>query len=99
MKDEKKIPDEDIQRWIEYEILDLVTDIVEQGCHWSWCSWKHDTRNDILIRDADRNVIGYHWDKIHGKKRKQIKFEIKKLKRAFKEHYELFNKCLKETKK
>lgn len=92
MKNEKKVSNEDVGSMIRAEILDMVTDIVEQGCRWFWCSWKADTRNDILIRNEDRQVVDYRLDKIHGKKRKKIKFEIKKIKRAFKQQYELFNK-------
>ena len=99
MKDEEIVSDEAIEKMIHDEILDTVRRIVEQGSLDTWCSWKDETRKDILIyKDVTneygtrRKVVGYHWDKIHGKKRKWIKFEIKKIKKRVKAQYEMWNK-------
>lgn len=92
MRDEKIVTREQIDERIKHEILDIVKRIVEQNSLNCWSSWKDDTRNDILIRDEKRNVIDYRWEKIHGKKRKWIKFEIKKLKKNYNNQYALWNK-------
>ena len=92
MTQEKSISKEAMEECIRQETLEIVKDIVEQNSLNSWCSWLNDTRNDILIRNKDREVIGYRWNKIHGRKRKWIKFEIKKLKKAVYNQYNTFNK-------
>ena len=91
MKDEEPVTKEQINKMINQEILYIVERLVEQNCLGCWSSWKHDTRNDILIRDKDRNVIAYRWNKIHGKNRKRIKFEIKKAKKNYNIQYDLWN--------
>lgn len=103
MKEEKPISKERIEEIINGEALDIVERIVEQGCLYRWRSDKRDTRNDILIRkevDYDgrtkREVVGCRWNKIHGKKRKQIKFEIKKMKKRVYKAFELWNKYVGE---
>lgn len=97
MKDEKIVTKEQIDEMIKHEILDIVRGIVEQNSLNSWSSWKDDTRNDILIRDEKRRVINYRWEKIHGKKRKWIKFEIKKAKKNYNNQYALWNKFVGEN--
>lgn len=99
MKDEDVVTDETMEEMIHDEILNTVQKIVEQGTLDSWSSWLDDTRNDILIRKdvvhewgTRREVVGYRWDKIHGKKRKWIKFEIKKIKARVRKQYEMWNK-------
>lgn len=99
MKDEEIVSKEEMARMIHDEILDTVRRIVEQGTLDSWSSWLDDTRNDILIRKdvvyewgTKREVVGYRWDKIHGKKRKWIKFEIKKIKERVRKQYEMWNR-------
>ena len=91
MKKEEIVTQEEIDKMINDEILNIVRRIVEQDCLGIWNSAKDDTRNDILIRNKDRDVIGYRWNKIHGKKRKRIKFEIKKTKKEYQRQYDLFN--------
>lgn len=99
MKDETTVSEEEMAKMIHEEILDTVERIIEQGKLDSWSSWKFDTRNDILIRKnvihewgTKREVVGYRWNKIHGKKRKWIKFEIKQIKKRVKKQYEMWNK-------
>lgn len=91
MNEEEHVSQEEINESINNTVLSIVTHIIEQNSLTSWCSWKDNTRNDILIRNKDKDVIGYRWNKIHGKKRKWIKFEIKKTKKNFQKQYDLFN--------
>lgn len=99
MKDEEIVSQAKMDEMINREILKTVERIVEQGSLDCWSSWKDDTRNDILIRKdvtdkygTSREVVGYHWNKIHGKKRKWIKFEIKQIKKRVKKQYDMWNK-------
>lgn len=91
MNEEENVSQEEINESINNTVLSIVTHIIEQNSLTSWCSWKDNTRNDILIRNKDKDVIGCRWNKIHGKKRKWIKFEIKKTKKNFQKQYDLFN--------
>lgn len=91
MKEETIVTEENIKEAIHNMELDLVTRIVEQNSLTCWCSWKDGTRNDILIRDKDKRVIGYRWNKIHGKKRKWIKREIKQMIKNVRSEYNVFN--------
>lgn len=57
---------------------------------WTESSWKTDMRKErLLIRKTEqwecgphRETVGIRWDKIHGKKRKVLKYMIKKSKKA-----------------
>lgn len=99
MKDENIVSEEQMAEMIHDDILNIVCRIIEHGSLNCWSSWKDDTRNDILIRKnvvhewgIEREVVGYRWNKIHGKKRKWIKFEIKQTKKRVKKQYEMWNR-------
>ena len=91
MKNEEIVPQEKINEGINDSILYIVRQIVEQNSLTCWSSWKEGTKKKVLIYDKEKNVIGYHWNKIHGKKRKWIKWEIKKTKKAYQQQYDMFN--------
>lgn len=66
-------------------------------CNWGADAWyTFDTWTDYLTDYYTRktNGGGYEprWDRIHGVKRKKLKFEIKKQKRATIKQYETYNK-------
>lgn len=51
-----------------------------------------------MIRNEDRNVIGVKWNKVHGKKRKMFKYELRKAKERVLKQDGKFNKyCGKEN--
>ena len=45
-----------------------------------------------MIRNEDRYVIGIKWDKVHGKKRKLFKYELRKAKERVLKQDNMFNK-------
>lgn len=45
-----------------------------------------------MIRNKDRHVIGIKWDKVHGKKRKLFKYELRKAKERVLKQDNMFNK-------
>lgn len=61
-----------------------------------YSSWTDYLREYYMVKCVDEN--GYtkytdiRWDRIHGWKRKILKFEIKKKKRRIKEQYDMWNK-------
>lgn len=91
MKEEESVPQEQIDKSINETALAIAADIIEQNSLKVWRSWRDNTRNDVLIRNKEKEVIGYRWNKVHGKKRKWIKFEIKKARKNFQKEYDLFN--------
>lgn len=103
MKDEKPISSEELKQIMK----DCEVDICENLCHaepfWnanscisSYDSWTDYLCKYYLIESKDEN--GYkrytdiRWDRIHGWKRKVLKFEIKKKKRRIKEQFDMWNK-------
>lgn len=70
-----------------------------------WCSnpdyYEHSSKTDSILRyylieevdeDGCSNYVGIRWDRIHGRKRKILKFEIKKQKRRIQKQYDMWNK-------
>lgn len=94
MKNESPVSEQELGEMLHRQTLDIVQDIVEQNSLDCWSSWKACTRKDILKFDyteAVPEVVDFRWDKIHGKRRKRIKFEVKKAKKAIYNQYRLFN--------
>jgi len=63
-----------------------------------WCEETDNVKRYYLIlnpkrhEEGEREYIGIRWDRIHGKKRKILKFEIKKQKKRIQQQYDVFNK-------
>ena len=49
-------------------------------------------KNKYLVKDKNNHPIGIKWDKVHGKKRKLFKYEMRKAKERVLKQYEIFNK-------
>lgn len=66
------------------------------SCVHTYCFSTDKLVNRYLIHGYDRwgnySPIDIRWDLIHGKRRKNLKFEIKKYKRALLKQYDMFNK-------
>lgn len=108
MKEEKPIPQAEIDRMKKDAEIDVVKLLCSARPFWSadpeyWIGdAKTDMRKDFyLIRDKSYDqspytwsvkYSGIRWDRIHGKKRKILKFEIKKKKRAIQQQFDLWNK-------
>lgn len=91
MKREEKFSQEDINNTIKEDGLYIVEHIVKFGS--LCCSWyPNDPHKKQLKYDKDGYCVGYNFDKIHGWKRKKIKYELKKVKREVLKQYNLFNK-------
>jgi hypothetical protein len=61
-----------------------------------WDSESDFLRDYYLIKEKDEDgndkYVGIRWDRIHGRKRKILKFEIKKQKRKIQEQFDTWNK-------
>lgn len=97
MKNETPVSEKEIEKMI----LDAAIYICEHFCRngWHLDSWwyaygEHAERQikKHLIKDTEGNYVGIRWDNIHGKKRKNLKFEIKRRTKAIKAQYETWNK-------
>lgn len=93
MKDEEPVTQEEINEMIKEAEINAVECLVESSPSWRWSSdvshfnEKHDWyKNYYLISsktDGYRRFVGIRWDRIHGRKRKELKFAIKQEKKPF----------------
>lgn len=98
MKDEQPVSKEEIQETINasvlYEAENAVTSVPRFSLH-PYCTeysrWTKLLKNYYLIME-DKKVVGIHWDRIHGKNRRNLKFLIKKRKKRILRSLEMFNK-------
>lgn len=105
MKNENPVSKEEIKEMMQECEVDVGRNLCEAYPYWSpnpkyrMCSDYTDFIKDfylILNPDKDKRVgekyISIRWDRIHGWKRKILKFEIKKRKRKIKKQYDMWNK-------
>ena len=96
MSNEEEVTEEDIKEIIECQF----NWIYDKFCYsrfefGDWMEMSYATellRKKYLIIDKDDDTIGVRWDRIHGKHRKALKFELKKRERAIRAQYAMFNK-------
>lgn len=92
MKDEEPIPTEEIEKWKKKCEVSVVEDMCTAIPFWSTHPICYESseytdylKNIFLIKNSNdegyERYIDIRWDRIHGWKRKALKFEIKKQKR------------------
>ncbi len=94
MKNEPPIPKDEIEKWKKECEISVVEDLCEASPFWSSHPnlYESSTYTDclkdfFLVKNPNEKERGYEkyirirWDRIHGWKRKILKFEIKKQKR------------------
>ena len=99
MKHEEPYTEEYIRmagKWAEVSIVNNLCR-AEQFWNPKSCCFTYSSYTDYLCslyleKDSDGNYSKVRWDRIHGKKRTILKFEIKKMKRRIREQYETFDK-------
>lgn len=98
MKHEEPYTEEYIRMAGKWTEVSIVNDLCRADQFWNpnSHSFTCDSYTDYLCRlyldkDSDGNYSKVRWDRIHGKKRKILKFEIKKKKRRIRKQYETFN--------
>ena len=51
----------------------------------------HPNKKKYIVYDKDENVVAIRWDKLHGKKRKQLKYMLKQYQKDYYKQMKLFN--------
>ena len=103
MRDEAPVSSEEILEMVNYYTIRLCENLCVSDPFWDANSntAEFSTRTDRLLKryliktkdeDGFKTYTGIRWDRIHGKKRKVLKFEIKKLKRDIQKQFEMWNK-------
>ena len=95
MKDEQVLTQEELKeclnkRLIEHAEFILTSDYFDTG----WWSRTYPTppnKKKYIVYDKDENVVAIRWDKLHGKKRKQLKYMLKQYTKAFWTQMNMFN--------
>ena len=103
MKDEVPVSKEEIAEMKKSRVIEVAQDLCSADPFWSLrpqyyeSSWRTDYIKDFyLVKGKDENgykrYVGIRWDRIHGKKRKILKFAIKKANRRIDAQYEMWNR-------
>lgn len=103
MKDEEPVSSEDTKYIMEKSEVTVCKLLCSSDPF--WCSnpdyYEYSSKTDLILRhylieevdeDGCSNYVGIRWDRIHGRKRKIVKFEIKKQKRKIREQLDMWNK-------
>ena len=95
MKDELPIGDEELKSLIKENAVEVAKDLCEAEPFWSSNPMYYesgpwtDQLKDYYVNSETDEI---RWDRIHGWKRKVLKFEIKKKKRKILKQFEMFNR-------
>lgn len=98
MKDEESVTVEEINEIKKQCEIAVAKKLCEASPFWSSNpdSYSLDSYTDYLkdyyLEKEDRDYVGIRWNRIHGWKRKVLKFEIKKQKRLVQQQYDIWNK-------
>ena len=103
MKDEESVSKEEINEMIKYGAISVCEHLCCSIPFWNGDSDCHEygprtdaLRDYYLIKTTDEegytSYTDIRWDRIHGWKRKVLKFEIKKKTRRVQKQYEIWNK-------
>lgn len=99
MKDEEPVSQEDIKQMIRDSEVSVAKSLcvaipfwsIKPEC-WEYSSYTDYIKDFFLTKNKEGNYIDIRWDRIHGWKRKVLKFEIKKQKREIQKQYDVWNK-------
>lgn len=105
MKDEQPFTQEEIDEMLRNCEIDAVKSLCDSEPFWdpnSCCErWNADVwelwnyyliRNPIKEERGYQDFVGIRWDRIHGWKRRILKFKIKQAKKAIRKQHEIWNK-------
>lgn len=103
MKNEESVSQEEIKDIMSDEAIDIVKTLCcarpfwnpKAMCH-EYSSYTDYLREFYLVKDKNEDgrtiYTDIRWNRIHGKKRKILKFEIKKRKKAIQKQFDIWNK-------
>ena len=103
MKNEEPVSQTEINKWKKECEVDVLEHLIAAHPFWSINPeyWQYDWYTDYLNKfyliegkdeDGYRIYTGIRWNRIRGKKRKMLKFAIKKKKKAIQKQYDTWNK-------
>lgn len=103
MKDEKPVSQEELHAMLKDAVIEAVKDLCrsepfwDPASHTSVFSTRTDNLQDFYLvkkKDEDERdrYVDVRWDRIHGRKRRILKFEIKKKRRAIQKQYNAWNR-------
>lgn len=103
MKNEPPVPYDKILRAKKKMAIEVVERLCEARPVWnpnsavsSWSDYTDALKKYYLVRHrrelGDFEYVEIRWGRIHGRKRKILKYEIKKMNRVIDAHYEMWNK-------
>lgn len=99
MKEESPITEREIAEAVKDCGIYIVEELCESRPFWNPNPEHHilDERsrylkNFFIKKDLDGEYVAIKWDRIHGQKRKILKFEIKKQRRKIRQQYHIWNK-------
>lgn len=103
MKDEEPVSAEEIKKMMEDCEVMVCEDLCCSKPFWNgnancsvYSSWTDYLRKYYMVTSTDEDgftrYTGIRWDRIHGWKRKVLKFEIKKQQRRIQKQYDIWNK-------
>lgn len=87
MKEEEPISQKKIDEMKSYTAAAIVEDLCETDPFWN-----SNSSDYYLIKDKDGYYADVRWDRIHGRKRKILKFEVKKNSKKIQQQYDMWNK-------
>lgn len=103
MKDEEPVSTEEIKRMMKDCEIELCKDLCRSKPFWNansrWHAYSSDTDclcEYYLVKGVNEygheGSVNIRWDRIHGRKRKTLKFAIKKQKRKIQKQFDMWNK-------
>ena len=78
-----------------YRIEDMCCSYPRFSINPAWSEYSLATKQSkdkYLIKDSDGHTVGIRWHLLHGKKRKNVKYVVKKTRRQIEHFYEVQNK-------
>lgn len=103
MKAEKPVTNEEIEQIKKSAAVEEVKELIEQPPFWYGSPTWYDYRKKLTTKreyyltfeideEGKQCFTGIRWDRIHGKKRKVLKFAIKKAKNRIQKQFDVWNK-------
>ena len=102
MKDEAPVTQEEINNMIKDAEINAVECLIESIPSWKWSSntYRLNLKNNRFKKyylissksDGYKRFVGIRWDRIHGRKRKELKFAIKQCRQEVLAQWNTWNK-------
>ena len=97
MKDEKPIPKDKIEETIKESVLDACKMACRSDFEFNADWAEYSQRTNAVVKkymnlDNECDPVSIKWNKLHGKKRKTVKYEIRKARERIEKNLKIFNK-------